>query len=412
MIIYFLLILLYIGCSNKETIKNGIYNLITNGHYLFYNNRYLNISNNFKYPNTFFRIKMIYKTLNGSFYNIEELFKKFKLIPLKSKELYFNKTRDNMSIWNFIKSGENDFVIKNKNNCYIKIEQFKFLCDNISINEASKFSIMRIFSEVKQNITYRDLKILNKENIDILIKYIDLRDPSLKRKEIHQIEKDYDNEELRYSIRSILMNIPWIRKIFILMPNKKVRYFKDYKYIKDKIIYVKDKDLLGYDSSNINAFLFRYWKMKEFGISDNIIIMDDDCFIGKKLKKSDFFYVKNGKVFPLIITSKFLKIDKLTVTKNFELYKNRAKNSKEEQNEDIFNFSKYLTFLFILDLFNFSPTENVFIPKFTHNAIPVNLNDIKEIYYLAYNSKYKYSTLDCIYRMPGYLQFQIILFID
>ena len=258
-------------------------------------------------------------------------------------------------------------------------------------------------------MTYKDLKLLKKEPIDILIKYIDLRDPNLKRNEIHQIEKDYDNEELRYSIRSILMNIPWIRKIFILMPNKKIRYFKDYKYIKDKIVYVNDKDLLGYDSSNINAFLFRYWKMKKFGISDNIIIMDDDCFIGKKLKKSDFFYVKHGKVFPLIITSKFLKINKLTIEKNFELYKTKAKNSKEEQNEDIFNFSKYLTFLFIFNLFNFSSVDNVFVPKFTHNAIPANLNDLKEIYYFVYNSEYKYPTLDCIYRIPGYLQFQIFI---
>ena len=46
-------------------------------------------------------------------------------------------------------------------------------------------------------------KIIENEAIDILIKYIDLRDPSLKRNGIHQIEKDFDNEELRYSIRSI-----------------------------------------------------------------------------------------------------------------------------------------------------------------------------------------------------------------
>ena len=52
------------------------------------------------------------------------------------------------------------------------------------------------------------------------------------------------------------------------MPNKKVRYFKDYNLIKEKIVYIKDVDLLGYESSNTNAFLFRYWKMKQFGISD------------------------------------------------------------------------------------------------------------------------------------------------
>ena len=78
--------------------------------------------------------------------------------------------------------------------------------------------------------------------------------------------------------------IPWVRKIFILMPNEKIRYFKDYDLIKDKIVYVKDKDILGYDSSNTLAFQFRYWKMKKFGISDNFIVMDDDCFIGNPLK--------------------------------------------------------------------------------------------------------------------------------
>ena len=111
-----------------------------------------------------------------------------------------------------------------------------------------------------------------------------MRDPIFVRNGIHQIKKDFDNEELRYSIRSILKNILWIRKIFILMPNDKIKYFKNYQLIKDKIVYVKDKDLLGYDSSNSLAFQFRYWKMEKFGISNNFIAMDDDCFIGKPLK--------------------------------------------------------------------------------------------------------------------------------
>ena len=123
--------------------------------------------------------------------------------------------------------------------------------------------------------------MIEKEPIDVLIKYIDLRDPNLKRNGIHQINKDYDNDELKYSVRSILKYI----KIFILMPNEKVRYFKEYDLIKEKIVYVKDKDILGYDSSNSLAFQFRYWKMENFGISNNFIIMDDDYFIGNYLKK-------------------------------------------------------------------------------------------------------------------------------
>ena len=71
------------------------------------------------------------------------------------------------------------------------------------------------------------------------------------------------------------------------MPNENVRFLKNYECIKDKIVYIKDKDILGYDSSNSLAFQFRYWKMKKFGISDNIIVMDDDCFIGFPLILKD-----------------------------------------------------------------------------------------------------------------------------
>ena len=50
--------------------------------------------------------------------------------------------------------------------------------------------------------------LLEKEPIDVLIKYIDLTDKTLNRTGIHQIKKDFDNCELKYSVRSILQNIP------------------------------------------------------------------------------------------------------------------------------------------------------------------------------------------------------------
>ena len=355
---YILLILIYINLSNGDNIKNGIFNLIIDDIYLYYYRRNLSILNKIKY---------------------------------------------------FIKLYDGKYIIKNKDGCYIKIKKINVFCEKIPIDQATQFKIVKIFSEVivKKNSNY--INLLNKEPIDVLIKYIDLRDPNLKRNGIHQIEKDFDNEELRYSIRSIIQNIPWIRKIYILMPNEKVRYFKEYKIIKDKIVYVKDKDFLGYDSSNYNAFLYRYWKMKKFGISDNIIVMDDDCFIGHKLEKSDFFYIKNGKVVPSIITSNFIKIDKKDVENKLEIYEKKAINSNEEQNEDAFLYSKYLTFSYILNVFNISYNQSIYIPSFTHNAIPVNLEEVKEIYNLAYISKYRYQTLDCLFRIPGYLQFQMFI---
>ena len=187
------------------------------------------------------------------------------------------------------------------------------------------------------------------------------------------------------------------------MPNDRVRFFKNYSLIRDKIVYVKDKDLIGFDSSNSNLFQFNYWKMKKFGISDNFIAMDDDYFIGKNLTKKDFFYVENGKVVPYIITSKFLKIDKDTTIKKHKIYKYKTKISKEEQNDDAINYSFQITFLLIMNEFN----KNILhIPKFTHNAIPVNLKELREIYDLVYKSEYKLVTLYSLYREVGFVQFQ------
>ena len=405
-----LFILLYIYFPIHCTIKNGVYNFLVGNLYLCYDSdNKVGIRDNFEYPNTFFRIVESNNNFNDGNYNIEHILTNLKLSYSDNKELILSDNNSVLQLWNIIQINKIYFIIKNNNNCYIKIKKLKIVCDLIEPDEASQFKLIKLYDEAKEENNLINLELINKEPIDVLIKYIDLADPYLNRDGIHQIEKDFDNQELRYSIRSINLNIPWVRKIFILMPNDKVRYFKEYNSIKDKIVYVKDYDLLGYESSNSNAFQFRYWKMKKFGISDNIIVMDDDYFIGNKLKKSDFFQVVNGKVVPLIITSNFVKVDKESSQKFFDFFQKKAKYSREEQNNDIFLYSKYLTFLFILNVFNISAKETIYIPKFSHNAIPMNLKDIKDSYDLIYNSKYRYNTLDCPYRDYEYIQFQIFV---
>ena len=286
--------------------------------YLYKNKETLSVSNNEKQLNTFFRILQVPKSNNDSDYIIEEINTHSKLSTTENKKIIFNIPKNKFQFWNFVQINENNLAIKNNYNCYLIVDKLNLFCEHIPLYNATKFKIIRIYSEVEEEKIPINVQLMNQEPIDILIKYIDLRDPNLNRSGIHQIEKDYDNEELRYSIRSILKNIPWIRKIFILMPNEKVRYFKENNLIKKKIVYVKDKDLLGYDSSNPRAFQFRYWKMKKFGISNNIIIMDDDYFIGNKLEKKDFFHIKNGKVIPSIITSDFENIKKSSVQQSLK----------------------------------------------------------------------------------------------
>ena len=406
-----IVLFLFILLSIENKIKNGVFNIVSNDLYLYYSRRKIYVSNNI-YVTSFFRVIKINGNFKNTLYQIEDIETKKKLTVANNKDLIFVQQKNeinNYLFWNFKRLENNSYLIENIQHCFLIISNLNISCEKVNAHEATKFNFIKIYNEVKANLKLINSSILKNEPIDILIKYIDLRDPNLNRNGIHQISKDYDNEELRYSLRSVLNNMSWIRKIFILMPNEKVRFLKDYNLIKEKIVYIKDKDFLGYDSSNYNAFLFRYWKMKKFGISDNIIVMDDDCFINKKLEKSDFFYVNNRKVIPAIITSNFQRINKINVQENCDIYAKRVKNSREEQGRDDFFYTKFLTYSFILNLFNISETENIFIPKFTHNAIPVNLNDVKEIYDLIYHSQYRFNTLDCLYRISGYIQFQIFI---
>jgi len=228
----------------------------------------------------------------------------------------------------------------------------------------------------------------------------------LNRTRIHQINKDIDNEELRFSIRGILKNIPWVRKIFILMPNEKVRYLKEPNEIKEKIDYVKDKDLIGFDSSSSLVFQFKYWKLKEFNMSDNFISIDDDCYIGRPLKKTDLFYVENKRVVPLIISSRLLQFNEVDAKRNIHNLKRNIKKSKKEQTFSIFQYSKYLTYSFIMKSLSI---KKIIVPKFTHNAIPTNINEIKEIFDLINESEFRNATLYSNYRHIDSLQFQTFI---
>jgi hypothetical protein len=191
------------------------------------NKKKIFLNNSFRYPYSFFRIINISKK---DYYQIEIIDLNKKLFYLENRKITLTKSEKKKKIkytfWNFIKKNNNNYIIRNINNCYIKIVNYNIICDNFNEEEASIFKLIKIYEEVEDKDL--DNKLIEKEPIDVLIKYIDLRDPDLKRNKLHQIEKDYDNEELRYCIRSILKNIPWVRKIFILMPNNKVRFFKEY----------------------------------------------------------------------------------------------------------------------------------------------------------------------------------------
>ena len=275
--IFLLLIIIHIY---NFRIQNGIY-IIKN---LFYN-YYLSLKNDILILSdrqTNFRLVCVE---NNLFY-IETISKKRKLGINRNGNIIiiydYNKNNNNKKIiWNITNITENEYLIQNYySQKFIQIYNHKITCSlnitnlvNYSFQEKIyKFNFIKLVEEGK--IIKKYLKFINNEPVDVVIKYIDLTDKNLKREGINQIYKDKDNEELRYCIRSILENIPWIRKIYILMPNNKVKFLKNIDVIKDKIIYIKDKDLLGFDSANIHSFTFNLYKLFYFG--ENFIYMEDD----------------------------------------------------------------------------------------------------------------------------------------
>ena len=297
------LIILFIQVEfilNKEL--NGVYYIqsIKGSRRLEFINYFLRFNSGFKWNSQNFRIIPI----NSNVYIIEYSMDKRK-IGLKNDNLIFND--DKTQYWKIINISDNEYLIQNNYTkkflndaakCSTILEEIPKKSSNIS--NSLKFTFFKLYEEVQ--LKPEHIEFIEKEPVDVLIKYIDLTDKKLNRKGIHQISKDEDHEELRYCVRSILDNIPWIRKIFILMPNEKVSYFKPIEEIKDKIVYVKDKDLLGYDTANVYAFHFVLFNMSKFGLSENFILMDDDYFIGKPINKTKFFYYdeKLEKVLPSI----------------------------------------------------------------------------------------------------------------
>ena len=319
--------------------------------------------------------------------------------------------------WSIIKKENIEgYIIKNKKSgLYIGINSIydENLPSNILTvkNDANNATIFQFYKMYEEYIPH-DTELLRREPIDVLIKYIDLKDPNLERNKIKQIKKDEDNDELKYCLRSILKNIPWVRTIFILMPNNRVKFLKSQKELKEKIIFVKDKDLIGFDSASIYTFQFNLWRMKKYGLSENFILMDDDYFINHPLNKSELFYEENNKIVPLMITNDYYLMNEKKIKLQHKYHFLIAKKDKT-QSEEAFLLRQLSSLKFMYEIFGKDKSRDklpLIEASFSHNALPLKLSDIKEVYDYVLN-KYKYykETLYSLDRNIYSLHFQTLI---
>jgi len=408
-LIAFSIILYNFQCQNIESNNSSINSLFDEfdsvfSIYSLYNNYTLTFQdNNFFFSQNKDGISqnfLITPTLSKSFFIIFRPFNR-KIGVNEDNNIYMFDLDDNenaeKTYWRIInyKNNPDIFLIQNiNNNKFLEIDPNNnaAICKNSLVYDPSNnvdrvqtesmFHLKKLFENV--HIRPIDSEILKNEPIDVFMKYTDYTDKSLNIPDDKRQQSD--SESLKYSLRSILKYIPWVRKIFIVMPNEKVRFLKPIEEIKDKFIYINKTDLLGFDTLEPEPLQYTLFKLEKYGISKNFIYMDDNYFFGGNLKKTDLFYYDDNlkKVVPCIVNNLFMELNKENSLKFYnEILKQKDKISPGDPYS--WKLSLLTSEKLIIDNFNIPITEL----EFTHNAIPLNIDDLKEIYNLIV-SKYNY----------------------
>ncbi len=95
-----------------------------------------------------------------------------------------------------------------------------------------------------------------------------------------------DNEELRFSLRSVYENLPWINHIFIVTDRQVPCWLKAH----PKLSIVDHRDILPKELlPTFNSVTIEMYVHKIQGLSEKYLLLNDDMFIGTPLKK-DFFF--------------------------------------------------------------------------------------------------------------------------
>lgn len=258
----------------------------------------------------------------------------------------------------------------------------------------------------------KDFQRLNESNftlfpIDLVYTWVDGRDPKWLKEfrdasaeqNITIKEDDFnnrfvDNDELRYSLRSVEKNLPWIRFIFIVTwenqhPDWINLHSPKIKFISHSAIFPKTAKLPTFNSKSIDFLLYRIP-----GLSEHFIYSNDDMYFGHPLKSTDFF-TPEGK--PIIYSK---KNNWASVRRRYAKFQNDYIMNKDD------------AFLFMVSLFytivKFEEKFNK-IMKYEYSHIPVSLTkEICEEVFLNFNEEINHTIFNR-FRSQNDFQMQTIM---
>lgn len=182
---------------------------------------------------------------------------------------------------------------------------------------------------------------LNKE-IDLVYTWVDGSDPVWKKKRDRTIGKTEersatncegrykDNDELRYSLRSVEKNAPWLRRIYIVTDSQVPEWLDT---SNSKIRIVDHKEILPPEVlPTFNSVVIEHALYKIPGLSEHFLYANDDMFFNRPVNPEDFF-TSEGKPIIRMIWRPFrrlgLKLKKFVSGGKISYYNETIKNSAD-----------------------------------------------------------------------------------
>lgn len=143
------------------------------------------------------------------------------------------------------------------------------------------------------------MKDNNAYNIDLVYLWVDGNDPKWKDKhdaftgkvsvkaETNCVGRYISNDELKYSLRSIELYAPWIRKIFLITDSQIPTWLDSEN---SKICIIDHQDILPAESLPcFNSALIEKFFHKIPDLSEHFIYANDDMFLNRPAVPEDFF---------------------------------------------------------------------------------------------------------------------------
>ncbi len=146
------------------------------------------------------------------------------------------------------------------------------------------------------------------EGVDAVYTWVDGRDPSFRaalRRYASDSTEEQDapgvglyryrnNGELRFSLRSLFAFAPWVRRIHILtngqVPSWLYRLHPRVHLVTHAEVFPERKDLPTFNSNAIEMYLHRIP-----GLARRFVYFNDDVFLGRAIRESDFFLPNAGQ---------------------------------------------------------------------------------------------------------------------